>query len=63
MREAGEDDSDGAGMSPDRNQAIEMTDRTSYRNNESHRRMIEGSSEFSERFGNVHMNETALEYF
>ena len=37
LREAGEDDSDGAGMSPDRNQAIEMTDRRSYRNDESHR--------------------------
>ena len=25
--------------------------------------MIEGSAEFSERFGSVHMNETAMEYF
>lgn len=62
LRDSEDDDlTDGLGISPDKQ--VEMQDRRSQRNNESHRQMIEGSSEFSERFGNVHMNETALEYF
>ena len=52
--------------SPDK--LIEMQGNSSSSQGQSHRRLMEqdryqDGQAFSERFGNVHMNETALEYF
>ena len=61
-----ENDENRSDASPDRGYEMGRISRSmSHRHNDSQRGMLQqdGSSSFSDRFGSVHANETAMEYF